>query len=90
LEAQAEFNRVHAHNEIPSEMESFTCNAPIWIAKALVDCGLEESTSQARRDIKQGAVKLDQHKVEDEQLQLECGHYILQVGKRKFAKIEVL
>jgi len=90
LEAQAEFNRVHAHNEIPSEMESFTCKAPLWIAKALVDCGLEESTSQARRDIKQGAVKLDQYKVEDEQLQLEEGSYILQVGKRKFAKIEVL
>jgi len=89
LEAQAEFNRVHAQNEIPSDMETFTCKAPIWIAKALVDCGLEESTSQARRDIKQGAVKLDQQKVEDEQLQLECGNYILQVGKRKFAKIEV-
>lgn len=89
LEAQAEFNRVHAQNEIPTDMETFTCKAPIWIAKALVDCGLEESTSQARRDIKQGAVKLDQQKVEDEQLQLECGSYILQVGKRKFAKIEV-
>ncbi len=89
VEAQAEFNRVHAHNEIPSEMETFTCKAPIWIAKALVDCGLENSTSGARRNIKQGAVKLDQHKVEDEQLQLECGSYILQVGKRKFVKIEV-
>lgn len=89
LEAQAEFNRVHAQNEVPTDMETFTCKAPIWIAKALVDCGLEESTSQARRDIKQGAVKLDQQKVEDEQLQLECGNYILQVGKRKFAKIEV-
>ena len=89
LEAQAEFNRVHAQNEVPTDMETFTCKAPIWIAKALVDCGLEESTSQARRDIKQGAVKLDQQKVEDEQLQLECGSYILQVGKRKFAKIEV-
>jgi len=89
LEAHVEFNRVHAHNEIPSEMETATCKGPIWIAKALVDCGLENSTSSARRNIKQGAVKLDQHKVEDEQLQLECGSYILQVGKRKFVKIEV-
>ncbi|MBP9492538.1 MAG: tyrosine--tRNA ligase [Sulfurospirillum sp.] len=88
-EAQAEFNRVHGQNELPSDMESFTCNAPIWIAKALVDCGLEESTSAARRDIKQGAVKLDQVKIDDEQLQLEKGVYILQVGKRKFAKLEV-
>ena len=88
-EAQAEFNRVHANNEIPTELEIFTCKAPIWIAKALVDCGLESSTSQGRRDIKQGAVKLDQIKVEDEQLQLEKGEYILQVGRRKFVKLEV-
>ena len=89
-DAQAEFNRVHAQHEIPSEMETFTCKAPLWIAKALVDCGLEDSTSGARRDIKQGAVKCDQIKVDDEQLQLEKGSYILQVGKRKFAKVEVL
>jgi len=89
LEAQAEFNRVHAQNEIPTDMETFTCEAPIWIAKVLVDCGLEASTSQARRDIKQGAVKVDQIKIEDEQLHLEKGEYILQVGKRKFVKLEV-
>ncbi|AOO64633.1 tyrosine--tRNA ligase [Sulfurospirillum halorespirans DSM 13726] len=90
LEAKAEFDRVHSQNEIPTDIETFTCNeSPIWIAKALVDCGLEISTSQARRDIKQGAVKLDQEKVDDEQLQLECGEYILQVGKRKFARLKV-
>ena len=89
LEAQAEFNRVHAQNEIPTDLDVFTCKSPIWIAKALVDCKLEESTSAARRDIKQGAVKLNQVKVEDEQLQLQCGEYVLQVGKRKFVKLEV-
>ena len=90
LEAKAEFDRVHSQNEIPTEIETFTCKeSPIWIAKALVDCGLEISTSQARRDIKQGAVKLNQDKVDDEQLQLECGEYILQVGKRKFARLKV-
>lgn len=90
IEAQAEFDRVHSQNEIPTDIETFTCKeSPIWIAKALVDCGLEISTSQARRDIKQGAVKLDQDKVDNEQLQLECGEYILQVGKRKFARLKV-
>ncbi|MDD2383011.1 MAG: tyrosine--tRNA ligase [Sulfurospirillaceae bacterium] len=88
-EAQVEFNRVHAQNEIPTDLEEYSMQAPIWIAKALVDCGMEASTSQARRDIKQGAVKLDQIKVEDEQLQLEIGVYIVQVGKRKFAKLKV-
>lgn len=90
LMALDEFNRVHTQNEIPSDIEEFTCNeSPLWIAKALVDCGLESSTSQARRDIKQGAVKLDQAKIDDEQLQLTQGDYILQVGKRKFARLKV-
>ncbi|WP_060826418.1 tyrosine--tRNA ligase [Sulfurospirillum cavolei] len=84
------FNRVHAQHEIPEDIETFTCNeSPIWIAKALVDCGLETSTSQARRDIKQGAIKLDQARVEDEQLQLASGEYVVQVGKRKFVKLKV-
>lgn len=89
LEAQEEFNRVHGGNEIPSDIEMFTCKAPIWIAKALVDCGMESSTSQARRDIVQGAVKINQEKLDNEQLQLDIGEYILQVGKRKFAKLKV-
>jgi tyrosyl-tRNA synthetase len=87
--ARDEFENVHKQNKLPSDIEEFELNGPIWIAKALVDTKLEASTSQARRDIKQGAVKIDQIKVSDEQLQLESGSYILQVGKRKFAKVEV-
>jgi tyrosyl-tRNA synthetase len=89
LGAQAEFERVHAQSEIPSEMDEFSAEAPIWIAKALVDCLLSPSTSQARREIKQGSVKIDQNKLSDEQYQLEAGEYILQVGKRKFARLKV-
>ena len=88
-EAKAEFERVHAKSELPSDMPEFELEGPIWVAKALQDCGLEASTSQARRDLKQGAVKIDQQKVDDEQLQLEAGEYILQVGKRKFARAKV-
>jgi tyrosyl-tRNA synthetase len=70
-------------------MDEFSAEAPIWIAKALVDCLLSPSTSQARREIKQGSVKIDQNKLSDEQYQLEAGEYILQVGKRKFARLKV-
>lgn len=87
--ALEEFNRVHANNEIPSEMDEFSFDETIWVAKAMVESALSPSTSQARRDIKQGAVKLNQQKVLDEQLQLASGEYILQVGKRKFARIKV-
>lgn len=88
-EAKEEFNNVHKKNELPTDIQEFSCEGPIWIAKALVDCKISPSTSQSRRDIKQGAVKLNQEKVSDEQLQLDKGEYILQVGKRKFAKLKV-
>ena len=87
--AKAEFEKVHAKSQIPTDIEEFSFDGDIWIAKALVDCNIEPSTSQARRDIKQGGVKMNQEKVSDEQLQLSSGEYLLQVGKRKFAKIKV-
>jgi tyrosyl-tRNA synthetase len=87
--AKDEFEKVHAKSEIPTEIDEYSCDGEIWIAKALVDCNICPSTSQARRDIKQGAVKIDQEKISDEQLQLGAGEYVLQVGKRKFAKLKV-
>jgi tyrosyl-tRNA synthetase len=88
--AKNEFDNVHKKNELPSDIKEFDLEGPIWIAKALVECKISPSTSQSRRDIKQGAVKLNQEKVSDEQLQLDKGEYILQVGKRKFAKLKVI
>lgn len=87
--AKDEFDKVHSNNQIPTEIDEYSCDGDVWIAKALVDCNLTPSTSQARRDIKQGAVKINQEKIDDEQLQLAIGEYILQVGKRKFAKLKV-
>ncbi len=88
-EAANEFQRVHAQSEIPTEMDEFSFEGPVWIAKLLVDSKLSPSTSQARRDIKQGSVKIDQNKLSDDQLQLEAGEYVVQIGKRKFARIKV-
>jgi tyrosyl-tRNA synthetase len=88
--AKAEFDKVFAANQLPTDIPEFTLEAGIWIAKALVETGLEPSTSQARRDIKQNAVSIDQKKIRDEQLKLDAGEYILQVGKRKFAKAKVI
>ncbi|MDP3465354.1 MAG: tyrosine--tRNA ligase [Sulfuricurvum sp.] len=87
--AADEFQRVHAQSEIPLEMDEYTFTGPIWIAKALVECSFVSSTSQARRDIKQGSVKINQDKIDDDQLQLQTGEYVVQIGKRKFARIKV-
>ncbi len=90
LKAKEEFDKVFSQNKIPSDIKTFETKEGNWIAKVLVDSGLESSTSQARRDIKQGAVKIDSQKVNDEQLKFQKGEYILQVGKRKFVKLKVV
>ncbi len=87
--AKAEFDNVFKSNQLPTDMAEITVEEGIWICKALVDAGIEPSTSQARRDIKQNAVSVDQKKISDDKMNLEAGEYILQVGKRKFAKVKV-
>ena len=88
-EAKAEFDRVHSQNQIPTEIAEFELKAGVWVVEALTACGLASSNSQARRDIAANAVSINQKKLSDEQLKLEAGEYILQVGKRKFAKLKV-
>ncbi len=87
--AKSEFDNVFKANKLPDDMPEVSVEDNIWICKALVEAGIEPSTSQARRDIKQGAVRVDQEKVSDEKTQLASGEYVLQVGKRKFAKVRV-
>jgi len=88
--AKEAFIAQFAKNQIPDDIPEFSLESGIWICKALQECNLEPSTSQARRDIKQGAVRIDQEKILDDQLKLEAGEYVLQVGKRKFAKVKVV
>ncbi|EIP4519752.1 tyrosine--tRNA ligase [Campylobacter coli] len=87
--AKVEFDSVHSGNALPSDIKEFEIQGEIWLAKALVECGLENSTSAARRSINANAVSVNSQKVSDEQMQLSAGEYILQVGKRKFAKLKV-
>jgi tyrosyl-tRNA synthetase len=62
----------------------------IGIAQLLKMAGLVESTSEAYRAIEQGGIKLDSEKITDKNLQLNKGVTVVaQVGKRKFAKINI-
>ncbi|AXP08265.1 tyrosine--tRNA ligase [Campylobacter hepaticus] len=87
--AKIEFDRVHSQNALPSDVLEFQVQGKIWLAKALVECGLENSTSAARRSIHANAVSIGFEKISDDQMYLDAGEYILQVGKRKFAKLKV-
>jgi tyrosyl-tRNA synthetase len=89
LLAKEEFNSVFKSKNIPTDIVEFEMKEGVWICQALVDAKLEPSTSQARRDIKQNAVSINQEKIGDEKLNLSSGEYILQVGKKRFAKVKV-
>ncbi len=85
--------QTRAKGGIPDDVPKVPVNIgsqSIGIAQLLKMAGLVESTSEAYRAIEQGGVKLDSEKVTDKNLQLNKGiTVIVQVGKRKFAKINI-
>lgn len=90
--AHQDFIQRFSKNALPDDIPELTLNIEgdnLPIAQLLKEAGLVESTSEALRMIKQGAVKLNGDvKVEDSKLVFEKGSStIFQVGKRKFAKV---
>lgn len=85
--AKAEFEKVFAKKDIPTDIPEFIFEGEIWICQAMLDSKLVDSTSQARRDINSNAVSINQEKISDDKLNLTSGEYILQKGKKSFAKI---
>jgi tyrosyl-tRNA synthetase len=90
--AHQDFIQRFSKNALPDDIPELTLNIEgdnLPIAQLLKEAGLVESTSEALRMIKQGAVKLNGDvKVEDSKLTFEKGSStIFQVGKRKFAKV---
>jgi tyrosyl-tRNA synthetase len=64
--------------------------APMGIGALLKSAGLAPSTTEAGRLVDGGGVRVDSSVVSDKGLKLEAGTYIVQVGKRKFAKVTLL
>jgi tyrosyl-tRNA synthetase len=61
--------------------------APLGIGALLKQAGLAPSTSEANRLIEGGGVRVDSSAVSDKALRLGPGSYVVQVGKRRFAKV---
>jgi len=75
---------------IPDDIPEINISEPeIGIVKALREAGLVTSGSEAQRNIAQDGVRIDGQKVSDKGLILSSGTYVLQVGKRKFARVKV-
>jgi tyrosyl-tRNA synthetase len=90
--ALADFEARFRQNALPEDMPEVTLSGESeWpIARVLKDAGLTASTSEALRMISQGGVRLDGEKVSDRDLKLKTGAcVVLQVGKRKFARVSL-
>jgi tyrosyl-tRNA synthetase len=91
--AEQEFMARFRAGAVPDEMPEFTLSADdpdgLGICALLKQAGLAPSTSEAVRNIEQGGVKIDGQKIGDRGLRLGGGTYVVQVGKRKWARVTV-
>jgi tyrosyl-tRNA synthetase len=91
--ALADFDARFRRDEMPADMPEVTLAArgeALPLAQALKQAGLTASTAEALRLIEQGGVKLNGEKVSDKACKLGRGtQAVLQVGKRKFARVAI-
>ena len=96
IEAENHFKTVFQNRDLPEDIplmqldQSSLENGEIWIVKLLVELGLVPSNGEGRRMVQQGAVKINGEKFEEVDAKIRPeNEMIIQVGKRKFAKIEM-
>jgi tyrosyl-tRNA synthetase len=85
--AEQDFNK-RAQGGIPDEMPELTLSgAPLAIAALLKAANLVASGSEGLRMVEQGGVRIDGVAISDKGLKVGAGTVVLQVGKRKFARV---
>jgi tyrosyl-tRNA synthetase len=90
LAALASFEARFKQGEAPSDLALIRLGAgPLGVVQVLKQAGLVPSNAEAFRNIEQGGVRVDGSRVEDRGLSLQAGQYVVQVGKRRFAKVEI-
>ncbi|CAB3671856.1 MAG: tyrosine--tRNA ligase [Achromobacter pulmonis] len=89
-DALAAFEARFRDGAIPQDMPEVSIGgAPVGILKLLREAGLVASGSEGQRNVEQGGVRVNGDRVEDKSLQLPAGTYVVQVGKRKFARVKL-
>jgi len=89
-DALATFQARFRDGAMPDEMpEVNVTGAPLGILKVLREAGLVASGAEAQRNVEQGGVRVNGDRIEDKSLQLQAGTYVIQVGKRKFARVNL-
>ena len=93
-EAEREFNERFRAGAAPDEMPELTLAGEaaggLGIVAVLKQAGLAPSSSEAVRNLEQGGVKVDGERVADRALRLGAGTYVIQVGKRKWARVTIV
>ncbi|MEN6349258.1 MAG: tyrosine--tRNA ligase [Syntrophomonas sp.] len=88
-QAQNKFELVFTRRDIPDDIPEILVEAgEVWLPKFMSDHQLLKSTSEGKRMLEQGAIKVNGEKFVDEHLGLEDG-MVIQVGKRIFGKIRL-
>ena len=88
--AEEGFKQVFQKGEMPSEMETYSITAPVGLIDLMLIAGLASSKNEARRLIEQNGVKVNSENVSDIAYQIDrADQFVVQVGKRKFARIDV-
>jgi tyrosyl-tRNA synthetase len=88
LDAESYFNRVTVSKGMPDEIEEYQLKNDDLLVNIIADSGLLKSKSEARRMIKQSAVKMDGETIKDIQYKVSMSDsFVLKVGKRKFLKV---
>lgn len=93
-DALAEFEARFKQGTLPDDMPEVHLqlnagDADVALAWVLKSADLCASASEANRNIEQGGVKIDGEKAADKSLRLGAGTYVIQVGKRRFAKVHL-
>ena len=88
IEAENHFNKVTVSKGVPDDIDDYQLKEDDLLVNIIADSGLLNSKSEARRMIKQSAVKIDGETVTDIHHKITTSDsFILKVGKRKFLKV---
>jgi tyrosyl-tRNA synthetase len=86
----ARFSQKTQPTDLPLQFLSSADAGGVRLAAALKEAGLAASNSEANRKIQEGAVRVDGNKTVDREMRLTPGaEYVLQLGSRKFARVQV-
>ena len=86
--AQEHFRTVFQKRELPDDMPERVLAEPVNVVDLIFEAGMAKSKSEARRLVEQGAVKLDDERVDDIGHTIEPGEAVLRVGRRRFLKLK--